>query len=353
MATAQAGREQAEALVNTGLRNLWYPIAPSWMVGTAPSGMTRLGEDIVVWRDAAGGVHAIEDRCPHRGARLSLGWNLGDRIACWYHGVEVASDGSVARVPAQVNCPMEGKRLLKTYPCVECNDAIFAWFGDALHQEPTPLELPEQLTSDSWSAMLCTAHWKCNYRYAIENVMDPMHGAYLHSASHSMARGDKESAMQARDTNAGFVFEKIGQRGVNFDWTEFGESGLQWMRLEIPYGKEGGPGGPFWIVGAVVPVDEHNCRVFFWRCRQTSGWQKNAWRFLYRTRLEGLHWHVLEQDRVILETMSDDARRRENLYQHDAGIVRLRRILQRKAEAQLAELAAADPKAGPSSAAAE
>jgi phenylpropionate dioxygenase-like ring-hydroxylating dioxygenase large terminal subunit len=342
MATTQASRDQVEALMNSGLRNLWYPIAPSWMVGAAPAGMTRLGEDIVVWRDAAGGVHAIEDRCPHRGARLSLGWNLGDRLACWYHGVESAADGTVARVPAQVNCPMEGKRLLKTYPCVERNDAIFAWFGDRLHAEPTPLELPEQLTSDSWSAILCTAHWRCNYRYAIENVMDPMHGAYLHSASHSMARGDKESAMQSRDTDAGFVFEKIGQRGVNFDWTEFGESGLQWMRLEIPYGKEGGPGGPFWIAGAVVPVDEHNCRVFFWRCRQTAGWRRHAWRFLYRARLEGLHWDVLEQDRVILETMSDDARRRENLYQHDAGIVRLRRILQRKAEAQLAELAAAD-----------
>jgi hypothetical protein len=61
---------------------------------------------------------------------------------------------------------------------------------------------------------------------------------------------------------------------------------------------------------------------------------------------------VLEQDRIILETMSDDARRRENLYQHDAGIVRLRRILQRRAEAQLAELAAPVAKAADGSSAA-
>ncbi len=41
---------------------------------------------------------------------------------------------------------------------------------------------PRNSSSDEWSSFLCTAHWRCNYRYAIENVMDPMHGAYLHAA---------------------------------------------------------------------------------------------------------------------------------------------------------------------------
>jgi len=82
-------------LLERGLRNLWYPIAPSWKVGRNPLGLTRLGERIVLWRDGEGTVHALEDRCPHRGARLSLGWNLGVRLACWYHGVEVGADGTV------------------------------------------------------------------------------------------------------------------------------------------------------------------------------------------------------------------------------------------------------------------
>ena len=34
-----------------------------------------------------------------------------------------------------------------------------------------------------------------------------------------------------------------------------------------------------------------------------SGWQRNVWRFLYRNHLEQLHWDVLEQDRIILETL--------------------------------------------------
>jgi hypothetical protein len=62
---------------------------------------------------------------------------------------------------------------------------------------------------------------------------------------------------------------------------------------------------------------------------------------MYRTKLEGLHWAVLEQDRFVLENMAPDARSREFLYQHDTGLARLRRILEKKAEGQLEALAKA------------
>jgi hypothetical protein len=45
---------------------------------------------------------------------------------------------------------------------------------------------------------------------------------------------------------------------------------------------------------------------------------------------------VLEQDREILEAMEPDANQREMLYQHDMGIVRLRRHLRNLAKAQIA-----------------
>jgi phenylpropionate dioxygenase-like ring-hydroxylating dioxygenase large terminal subunit len=330
-----------ERLINRGVRNVWYPVAPSWMLHKAPLGLTRLSETLVLWRDGDGAVHALEDCCPHRGARLSLGWNLDDRVACWYHGVEVGADGTVLRVPAQQACPLEGERAVRSYPVVERNGAIFAWFGDDLHRAPAPLELPEELVSPDWSSFLCTAHWRCNYRYAIDNVMDPMHGAYLHARSHSMAMGDKTATMRIVPTDKGFLFEKEGQRDVNFDWVEWGESGALWMRLAIPYRKDAGPGGSFTIIGFVTPVDEENCRVFFWRCRKVEGWQRDAWRFLYRNRLEGLHWDVLEQDRLILENMAQNARSREFLYQHDTGLSRVRRRLRQLAEAQVAALGAA------------
>lgn len=58
------------------------------------------------------------------------------------------------------------------------------------------------------------------------------------------------------------------------------------------------------------------------------------WRFLYRTTLEDRHWAVLEQDRVMLEHMAHDADQAENLYQHDLGVIRLRRMYKNQAEEQ-------------------
>ena len=332
--------EQIEARVNTGILNYWYPVLPGWSVNGTPKGITRLSQKIVIWRDSDGKVHALEDRCPHRGARLSLGWNLGDKIACWYHGVQIGSDGKVVDVPAEEGCPMAGEAHIKSYPVVESNDAIFLWFGDELNTEPAEFQLPEYLTGDEYSAFVCVSKWNCNYRYALENVMDPMHGAYLHSTSHSMAEGDKTAVMRIRNTEKGYVFEKSGQTGVNFDWCELQDGSVLTMHLSIPYGPGSGPGGDFYIVGAVTPVDEHHCMPFFWRIRKTSGWQCDVWRFMYRNKLEQLHWDVLEQDRLILEPMSDDARDHEYLYSHDVGLSRLRKILAKKAKVQLSNVAA-------------
>ena len=113
------------------------------------------------------------------------------------------------------------------------------------------------------------------------------------------------------------------------------------MRLSIPYRKNAGPGGSFYIVGFVTPIDEDHAQVFFWRTRKVEGWQRDVWRFLYKNRLEGLHWDVLEQDRVVLECMAPNARDYEGLNAQDVGLTRVRRMMQKMAEDQLTELVAA------------
>ena len=341
MNNQMSSNERTADRVSKGLKNYWYPVLPSWALDNGPMGITRLSENIVLWRDKSGAVHALEDRCPHRGARLSLGWNLGDRLACWYHGVQVTGDGVVAEVPAVSDCSLEGCKTTRTYPAQEIKGAIFLYFGDEAHPEPCDIQLPEQLVSDEFGSILCTAVWKCHYQYAIDNVMDPMHGAYLHAKSHSMAFGDKEATMRVRKTEAGLMFEKVGQRDVNFDWVEFGDSGTLRMLLSIPYCKNAGPGGNFYIVGFVTPLDEEHCQVFFWRTRKVSGWQRDVWKFMYKNRLEGLHWDVLEQDRIVLEQMAPNARDHEGLNAHDVGLTRVRRFLEKTAKEQVKELAVA------------
>ena len=240
-----------DAALAVGLKDLWFPICPSGFVQGNPVSLRRLGYKIVLWRDHSGRVHALEDHCPHRGAPLSLGVNLGDRIGCVYHGVQVRCDGTVTRVPGSPGCKLEGSRPTRMFHTAESNGAIFLFNAtDPALDAPPPLQLPEQLTSPQWSSFLCYTEWGGDYRYVIDNVMDPMHGAYLHKQSHTMSEGDLTAEFQIRDLPHGFVFEKKGQRDVNFDWTEWMDTGIHLMRLEIPYPKTGGPGGSFTIIGS-------------------------------------------------------------------------------------------------------
>jgi phenylpropionate dioxygenase-like ring-hydroxylating dioxygenase large terminal subunit len=81
-----------------------------------------------------------------------MGWNLGDRIACWYHGVEVAGNGEVKDVPAVDKCPLVGQQCVRSYNVQEAHGAIFLWFGVTADQQP------DELTSrKSWPIATNTA----------------------------------------------------------------------------------------------------------------------------------------------------------------------------------------------------
>jgi nitrite reductase (NADH) small subunit len=68
--------------------------------------------NVAVFRLADGRMFGVEDRCPHRGARLSLGVVYdGDKIACLDHGwgirlvdggVEAPEQGCVLTFPVKV-----------------------------------------------------------------------------------------------------------------------------------------------------------------------------------------------------------------------------------------------------------
>ncbi|MFW0787396.1 Rieske 2Fe-2S domain-containing protein [Gordonia sp. CPCC 206044] len=330
----------AEDLAAYGLRDRWYPILPSHMVAAGEmKKVTRLGVDWVLFRNAQGKVHMLEDRCPHRSAPLSIGQHLGDRIACKYHGVQVDTTGTVVSVPGMPGCALEGKRATASLTVVEAADTIFAFVPLTEESEPTPFVLPDRLSDSEVSWFGNFAEWAGPWRFYMDNVLDPMHGAFLHRDSHSMFGGDVSARFRIRETDRGFFFEKTDQRGVNFDWVEYVRGSMDYVDLEIPYAENAGPGGVFGIVGMATPIDANNSAIFHWRTRRVQGWEREVWRFLYRTRLEQRHWEVLEQDREVLEAMAADGDVGEHLYQHDLGVTRIRRVYRADAKKQAAMLA--------------
>lgn len=330
----------ADELAANGLRDRWYPILPSHMLASGSmQKVTRLGVDWLLFRDATGRVRMLEDRCPHRSAPLSAGQHLGDRVACRYHGVQIDGTGTVVSVPGMPGCALEGRQATVSLEVVEDAGAIFAFLPLTEDSEPTPFELPDRLQQEEHSAFLNYVEWAGPWRFYMDNVLDPMHGAFLHSDSHSMSGGDTSARFRIRETERGFFFEKTDQRGKNFDWVEFVRGSMDHVDLEIPYDDSAGPGGPFGIVGMSVPIDANNVGVFHWRTRKVDGWEREVWRFLFRTSLEAKHFAVLEQDRAVLEILAGDADSHEHLYQHDLGVSRIRRMYKADAKAQAKILA--------------
>ena len=71
-----------------GLKNHWYPGLFSHEIADGEvKGIQIAGEPILL-RRAKGRVHALLDRCVHRGVKLSLKPTCltEDTVSCWYHG---------------------------------------------------------------------------------------------------------------------------------------------------------------------------------------------------------------------------------------------------------------------------
>ena len=326
----------ADEMLETGILNQWYLVCRSSDVTAKPIHLKRLNQDIALWRDADGKVNAIEDFCPHRGARMSKGHVVPEGLACVYHGVTIDGGGVVRAVPPVHDCPMVAQKLTASYPAREAAGAVFLYFSNGTSTEVPELDLPEELTSPEWSGFMHAEEWKCHWTLPLENRLDPMHAPYLHAVSFTLSYGVKQSHLKIIDRPDGFIIERDNQRGVNIDHTEiiYKPGSNFWIWTEIPYPKCVG-GNFFRILSHITPVDRE--RTYFWvfRWQKSSGWRRDMWRFLYRNRLEKRHLDVLDQDRHIMEDIPADVRKREMLIQSDVGIARMRRMMRQEAEAQI------------------
>jgi vanillate O-demethylase monooxygenase subunit len=167
---------------NTYLRNAWY--CAGWadqLPDGGVLGLTILKEPVVVYREGNGSVSALEDRCPHRFAPLSMGKVLGgNRLQCPYHGLEFDRSGACVRNPhGDKRIPTRAK--VKSYPAVEKHKAIWVWMGD---QPADESKVPDFSVMDNVPELHTTKRDKimiqANVELIIDNLLDLSHTSFLH-----------------------------------------------------------------------------------------------------------------------------------------------------------------------------
>jgi vanillate O-demethylase monooxygenase subunit len=190
------------------LRNCWYVAALDHeLIDGRLLDRTVLGEHLLLYRGESGSVHALNDRCPHRGALLSKGRREGDGIRCMYHGIKYDGSGKCVQIPGQDMIPP--KLRVRSYPIVERGHFIWVWPGDAAKADPSLiLDLP-YLQDPNWKGIPAYLHYKANYLLIIDNLSDFSHLAFVHTKT---LGGSEEYAYVTKPT----VIERL-ERGFRVE----------------------------------------------------------------------------------------------------------------------------------------
>lgn len=162
--------------------NCWWVAAFSDEVGRSLLGRWLLDTPVLLYRREDGKVAAIEDRCPHRGAPLSLGCLKGDTIQCGYHGFTFDSEGECVQAPS-IKAPLPAARI-RSFAIIEQAPFIWIWLGDpARINSVAPPHQPDWVGTPEFAERHGRIDIAANYVLLKENVLDLTHFGYLHAAT--------------------------------------------------------------------------------------------------------------------------------------------------------------------------
>ncbi len=251
------------------MREYWIPVARSDEVKADgdPVRLMALGEPLVAFRDAAGGLGVLDHRCPHRCASLFFGRNEPGGIRCVYHGWKFDAAGNCLDMP---NVPphqdSKHKIKAKAYKTTERYGVIWLYMGDRAEAPPFPDFELNDLKSDEITVQIIQQEY--NWLQGLENDLDTSHFGFLHLG------GVDPAAMVPGDTQYYLASDRAPQ--FHIEYTPLGlmygayrpaDSGnTHWRLAQLVV--------PFWVippaamladqimVKGYIPMDDTHTLVF-------------------------------------------------------------------------------------------
>ena len=251
------------------LRRFWHPVALESEVTDIPLALRVLGEDLVLFRNLDGGYGLLHRRCAHRGASLEYGKCEHRGLRCCYHGWLFAADGELLEAPGEPpDSPLPRKVRQGAYPVEVVAGIVFAYLGPSAHRPAFPVY--DTFGVPGTKRVPYVSDYPCNWLQIVENAMDPVHAAFLHTRNHGPSFSEEWGQIGIKEYHAvdeGFYYTNARRVGDNVwvrvhhvimpNMTQAGAVLSMDGRTSRYFGR---PSFTRWV----VPVDNENTRVVAW-----------------------------------------------------------------------------------------
>jgi len=223
-----------------------------------PVKIRLLNEPLIAYRDSSGRVGILGEHCPHRGVSLHFARNEHNGLRCPYHGWKFDREGHCVDMPNErADSPMKKTLRHKAYPAVERGGLVWSWMGEG----PAPA-LPdlEWLSVPESHRHISLRVQECNWLQAMEGELDPSHAPILHSRVDNLGSGpdsyvgmsDKAPHIEVMETPAGVQMGARRDAGDHYYW-RVNHFMMPFWTVVPPGAGEVDINGHAW-----VPIDDEN-----------------------------------------------------------------------------------------------
>ncbi|WP_322867461.1 aromatic ring-hydroxylating dioxygenase subunit alpha [Aquicoccus sp. G2-2] len=313
------------------LENCWYVAAWDYeLIDNKMLSRTILNNKILFYRGDSGDVVALDDRCCHRGAPLSIGRREGDSVRCMYHGLLFAPSGKCIQIPGQDTIPPS--LVVRSFPVAEKYGLIWVWTGDPELANPDLIVDLPYMEEPQWKGIPAYIHYDANYLLIIDNLSDFAHLAFVHTntlgGSEEYAFKTKPVAIERLDD--GFRVERwhmnaspppyhrkvIPNKDDNVDRRNIGHMRVPGVfSLETTFAPAGSGAEKGNLEGArqyrncqfMTPETERSTHFFHVYLNDFEGADHNISRSLHDSLIEGFmeDKHIIEAQQKLLDADPD------------------------------------------------
>ena len=339
------------------LENAWYVAAHSSAISQELFPLTILEENLLLYRDRAGDVVALENACPHRKLPLSMGKRVGDGVQCGYHGLTFDAHGQCVQAPTQDIIPANA--FVRSYPTAEKYKLIWIWMGDPSLADASNILPLDDYDNPEWGltegGML---ECRCHYLYLLDNLLDPSHVAWVHKTSFA-SDGTEDVPLRIADTDTGVLvsrwirnidpppyYAEMLPFSGKVDRLQYYEAVMPSIAINMSTYARAGHGGDsdnlpddsyrMRSYHFITPIDAHSTRYHWFQHYNTDTRNEKV-----RQKLNDGARNAFEEDRVVLEQVDKGMhkKRRPHLdLQLDIGARKFRKKLRALIDAEKAPL---------------